>query len=252
MQAYGSGFARVYSRLWGDYSKRIGPRILEFYAGTAAGQARAPVLDLCCGAGHLALLFLEAGFPVTGIDLSEHMLEHATKRAKRHVKAGAASFKQADVSRFTVDGEFGLAVSTFDSLNHLSSLQALQSCFTSVSAAVRKRGLFIFDLNTRRGLMHWNNMSVQENDDSVLITRGIFDQSSERAHTRISGFLENADGLYERFEETVYNTAFECELVKESLLGTGWKKVLITAPVDLTTAAEDPEGEPRVFFIARK
>ena len=60
MQAYGAGFARVYSRLWGDYIKRTGPRILESYAGTAAGQAKAPVLDLCCGAGHLALQFLEA------------------------------------------------------------------------------------------------------------------------------------------------------------------------------------------------
>jgi len=81
MQAYGKSFARVYDLKWSGFTRQVAPAILDFYAGTPIGEKNKSILDLCCGAGHMAVFFLEKGFKVVGIDLSEHMLGFARKRA---------------------------------------------------------------------------------------------------------------------------------------------------------------------------
>jgi len=43
------------------------------------------------------------------------------------------------------------------------------------------------------------------------------------------------NGLYERFEETVFNTVFEMERVKKALLDVGWKNVYFARIQDLKT-----------------
>ncbi len=113
-------------------------------------------------------------------------------------------------------------------------------------------GTFVFDLNTRRGLLRWNNISVEESDEVVIITRGIYDGEGERAYTRISGFVREPDGRYERFGETVYNTVFDLQRVKQALLDTGWSEVYFARFPDLKTPIEEPEQEGRAFVIARK
>src|SRR5580698_3389587 len=49
-----------------------------------------PVLELGCGTGRITLALAEAGHPVTGLDISERMLERCTqKRARLPKQAGA-------------------------------------------------------------------------------------------------------------------------------------------------------------------
>ncbi len=141
-------------------------------------------------------------------------------------------------------------VSTFDALNHLENEQRLRRCFQCVCPL--SEGLFIFDLNTRVGLNRWNSIQVEENEDVTIITRGIYDGQGDRAWTRISGFLRTGEGLYERFEETAYNTAFELEGVKNTLLEIGWRKVHFSKLPDLKTPITEPEKEERVFMVASK
>ncbi len=224
MQAYGKSFARVYNLRWAGFARQVAPFLLDFYAATPPGQENKPVLDLCCGTAHLAVCFLEKGYQVVGLDLSEHMLHHARENLQQYIEAGKATLIQGNASNFTLDERFGLVVSMYDSLNHLENEAALRQCFQCVHAVCD--GYFIFDLNTRLGLRRWNNILVDDSDDELLIiNRGIFDEQSGRAWLKISGFLRLLNGLYERFEETVFNTAFEMEKVKQALLEVGWKTV---------------------------
>src|SRR5262245_49075991 len=151
MPGYSRAFAQAYQLRWGGFARQVTPRLLDFYASTRAGQQRRPVLDICCGTGVAAQGFLEAGYPVTGLDLSPHMLAFA--RANTAGQVGwHAHFIQADAAAFALDGQFGLAISLYDALNHLPDLQALRNCFHCTAAAVAPGGWFIFDLNTRLGL----------------------------------------------------------------------------------------------------
>lgn len=253
MQAYGRGFARVYNLLWTGFARQAAPAILGFYESAGLGQANAALLDLCCGSGQLAVYFLERGYRVVGVDLSPAMLSFARENAAKYVAAGQARFIQADAADFSLDEQVGLAVSTYDALNHLDGLPALKGCFACVYPSVVEGGHFIFDLNTRLGLRRWNNLLVDDSRDEVmLVTQGIFDPHSERAITRISGFVQIAGERYERFEETVYNTAFDLQAVREALLEVGWREVHFARLQDLATPLAEPEQEGRVFIVARK
>lgn len=251
MQAYGDGFARVYNKRWVSFARQVSPFLLEFYAGLPLAQSNRLVLDLCCGTGQLAVYFLERGYQVIGLDLSAAMLHYACENTQRFIDSGQARFVQADATDFTLEERFGLVVSTFDALNHLSDLQALQHCFGCVAAVTD--GYFIFDLNTRMGLRRWNSIEVDDSrEDMTIVNHGIYDVTSERAWMKVTGFVRNADGLYERFEQTAYNTVFAMDAVKVALLATGWQHVYFARLQDLKTPLEDPEAEGRVFVVAQK
>jgi SAM-dependent methyltransferase len=251
MQAYSKDFANVYNLRWSGFARQVAPLILDFYAATPIGLENKIVLDLCCGTGHLAVHFLEKGYRVIGLDLSDHMLHYARENARPYIESSRAAFIQGDAGNFTLDERFGLVVSTFDSLNHLENEQVLRRCFQCVYAV--SNGYFIFDLNTRRGLRRWNSIQVDDSDDEALIiNRGIYDGQSNKAWTKISGFLRLPDGFYERFDETAFNTVFEMAKVKEALLDVGWKNVYFARIQDLKMPLDEPEKEGRVFIVTSK
>jgi SAM-dependent methyltransferase len=248
MQAYNQGFAKVYNLRWTAFARTVAPHILSFYGGTPLGQDHHAVLDLCCGTGQLAVHFLEHDYRVVGLDLSEPMLSHARQNSLPYLTAGQAHFVQGDASQFTLDERFGLVVSTFDALNHLKDLAALRSCFGCVQAVCD--GYFIFDLNTRFGLKRWNSINIDDNDEIMIVNRGIYTEETGKAWARITGFVRQENGLFERFEETAYNTAFSMTDVKTTLLETGWKNIHFARIDALCTPLQEPELESRVFIVA--
>ena len=252
MQAYGRLFAKVYNQLWGDYTKRIAPLIHEYYDSISSCRNPKTILDLCCGTGQLSAFFLEHDYRVVGLDLSEDMLTYAREKVLHYIIAGQAKFVLGDAADFELDETFGLIVSTYDAVNHLPDLESLKGCFQSTFNVLEKNGHFIFDLNTTYGLKNWNNLSINPGDDVFLFNRGIFDENTVKAWTKITGFVRNDDGLYERFDETVYNTAFELKAIKECLLMVGFVSVFFAQGSDLAVPIDDPEKIGKVFVIAKK
>ncbi len=253
MQAYTAGFAKIYNLRWGGFAQQVAPLLRRFYETTPVCLKNQTVLDLCCGTGHLAAYFLEAGYNVIGVDSSEAMLTYARERALPYLVSGQARFIQADASHFTLDARVGLALATYDALNHLENAEALKSCFGCVFPLLEEGGLFIFDLNTRAGLRRWNGVNLDDSSgDLLLITRGIYDEAGGKAWTKITGFLKEEGGLYSRFDETAFNTVFDLAWVKEALLEAGWKEVTFALSTDLAAPLAEPEKEGRVFVVARK
>jgi SAM-dependent methyltransferase len=253
MQAYSAAFAQVYNLRWRGFAQHVAPLIIDFYAATPIGQVKKTVLDVCCGTGQLALHFLEAGYQVTGLDLSEPMLHYAQENTSRFVATGQARFIHADAAHFSLDDHFGLVVSTFDALNHLPDEAALRNCFRCVFSVLEANGLFVFDLNTAVGLRRWNAISMDDSSDEILlINRGIFDEEGDKAWTRITGFVRTLAGTYTRFDETVFNTIFNLEFVQAALLEIGWQEVYCARVEALKIPLTTPEAESRVFIVAHK
>ncbi len=251
MQAYSEEFARIYNSHWASFANQVAPMIRTFYESTPVGQTNRAVLDLCCGAGHLAAHFLEYGYHLVGVDLSESMLQYARKNNQKYVESGAADFLKADASEFSLDRQFGLVVSTYDSLNHLEHEEALLRCFRYVYEVCD--GYFIFDLNTKNGLARWNQTHIDESsEDAFIITRGSYDGQSDKAWIKVTGFTKLSSGAYSRFDETIYNTVFDMSRVREMLKQVGWKDVHFAHPRDLATSLADPEGYGRIFVVAGK
>lgn len=248
MQAYGETMAMAYDTIWGGYADRAGREILNHVRTT--GREGAPVLDVCCGAGQLAEIFLREGFSVTGIDLSESMLEKARQRCGSYVETERARFECHDASKFEVPGKYGLIVSTYDALNHLESITALESCFHCVRRAALPGAVFIFDLTTVKGLEEWNRITVTDKDHASVITRGMFDRESGRARKKFTGFLKLPSGLYQRFEETIFAVAHPVDAVRKALARAGFTGVRTSLLTNLGRELENPESEDRIMFVA--
>ena len=88
--------------------------------------------------------------------------------------------------------------------------------------------------------------------DSLIVDRGIYDGQGDRAWTKITGFVRTESGLYERFEETAYNTAFDLAWVRDALLQAGWRCVYLCRGDNLNLPVADPEAEEQAFFVAHK
>ncbi len=251
MQAYGPGFAQVYNKRWINFARQVAPYLFDFYAQSDQASSHRSVLDLCCGTGQVARYFLEREYQVVGLDLSAAMLHYARENTQPYLVSGQARFVQADATNFTLPDRFGLVISTFDALNHLPDLTALRQCFAAVAAVCD--GYFLFDLNTRVGLRRWNSIEVDDSrDDMTIVNHGIYDVTSDRAWLKVTGFVRNGEGLYEHFEQTVYNTIFAMSDVKTLLLETGWRDAYFARRQDLQTPLTDPEQEGRVFIVAQK
>ncbi|HET9648330.1 MAG TPA: class I SAM-dependent methyltransferase [Microlunatus sp.] len=247
-QAYGAGFAHVYNQEWGGFASEVAPLIRDFYLSNKADGRR--MLDIGCGAGHLARLFLESGFDLTGIDLSEPMLDEARATNQTWIEHGTARFYQADAAGFRVDGTFDLVLATNDVINHLPDQAALDRCFRSVTDVTATGGYFIFDLNTRTGLHRWNTLSAGERGASYIVQRGIYD-GGDRAHMLITGFVPDGPaGRYRRFDQAVYNTAFDLHTVQTLLTENGWAHIHFARADSLATPLAAPELEGRVFVVA--
>lgn len=252
MQAYNPAFAKVYNLRWTNFAQQVAPRLRAYYESTSLGQHNRMMLDLCCGTGQLAQHFLDNGYQVTGIDLSEGMLEYARGNNAAYILTEQARFIKGNAASFTLPERFGLVVSTFDALNHLPDLTELCSCFASVHQVLEEEGVFIFDLNTLEGLRRWTSITIEDQKDMMLVNRGVFDEHSGRAYTYISGFIRIGDNLYERFEETAFNTGFHLKDVEQGLLQSGFRAVRFCRLQDLNTPVEDPERESRIFVLAVK
>lgn len=249
---YGNTFAKVYNLMWGDFSKNIAPGLIKFYKNNCKSNSNM-VLDLCCGTGHLAKILLENDFEVIGIDISDDMLQYARENTKDYIDMGKAVFKKADASKFSLNKKVSFAVSTYDSLNHLDNMKILKSCFESVYDVLIPDCYFIFDLNTEKGLKsNWNSVNFMDEEEVTLLIRGMYDDKEKRGCNEITGFVLNENGMYEKFDELIYNTAFKLEDVKNSLESVGFKKVYFSQSDNLEIPIENPEKYYRVFVVARK
>ncbi len=251
---YGRVFAEVYEKKWTWFARQLAPKIESFYAATPIGRCNKSILDVCCGTGQLALYFLERGFSVAGVDFSEHMLAHARDAAAEWIETGKARLVQANATSFDVGAGYGLAVSTYDSLNHLPDIDALSACFRCIYRSLADDGWFLFDLNTDLAFRtDWNGVSVQDDEESMIVMRSIYDSVNRRAFMKLSGFVRAQDGRYDRFEEFVSETAFPLKEVKHALGDAGFSSVRCVDAADFGTPLDnDPETKKRVFLVAGK
>lgn len=252
-EVYGKIFAYVYNKKWTDFIEKTGPSILNFYSNQSVSKKNKRILDLCCGTGQLASIFLKKGYNVTGIDLSENMLYYAKENNKKYVKKSKAEFIKGNASDFSLNKKYGLVVSTYDSLNHLEDEKSLKKCFQLVYKVLSKGGFFIFDLNTLVGIKkNWRKTSFIDDQEMTIKIKGSFNEKENRGSTSISGFVRKKDGSYERFTEVIFNKCFEMYKVKKLLNKAKFEEIYFAKVDDLSKPIENPEEENRVFIIAKK
>lgn len=204
------------------------------------------VLDIGCGTGVLAQLFVEAGYQVSGLDLSEDMLAIASARLGQDVPLYCMSMHE-------LDGFHALDVVTIaiDSLNYVIEEVQVVETLKRVYDALRDGGQLFFDVHS---LYKMNDIFLDgpfTYDDGALCyiwhtEQGDFEHSVVH---QMTFFVETEQGLYERFDEEHFQRTFALEQYVEWLQSIGFSTVEVTADWTSNTPIEQSE---RVFIRAVK
>ncbi|MCU0861006.1 MAG: class I SAM-dependent methyltransferase [Methanomassiliicoccales archaeon] len=129
--------AKYYDVWYEDFTEDI-----EFYR-TLAERAGSPVMELMCGTGRIMIPLADAGFEVTGVDLSSAMLDRLSAkveliggRVERNIE-----IVEGDVRSFRLDKRYRLAIVPFNSFLHLTNRKDQIDALENVSGHLEKDGV---------------------------------------------------------------------------------------------------------------
>ena len=233
-------FADIYDRHWGDFARRVVPTLDSLGLGDLSTGDH--VVDVCCGTGQLAAALTGRGLRVTGVDGSGDMIGVARRNAPD------ATFLVADVREFALNTPAQMAVSTFDSLNHILELEGLEQAFRCVAGALEPGARFVFDLNTDKTFCaNWHGTFVIDDDPDLVIARSEYDPEDRLGSVNIT-MMTRDGGLWRRRDLELTQRAYARDEVEMALHRAGF------VDVESRDAADVMEnGQPgRPFYVAAR
>lgn len=184
---------------------------IDFYV-QAALDAAGPVLEVGCGTGRVLLPTARAGIPITGLDLSEYMLDvcrTALNEEPAEVKE-RVTLVQGDMREFDLGQTFDLATLPFRPFQHLLTVEDQVSCLTTIHKYLKPGGKLILDL-FNPSLTHLTRDNIGEEVDvepefitpegirvsrcNKTVSRDLFNQTNE---VELIYYLTHPDGREER------------------------------------------------------
>jgi SAM-dependent methyltransferase len=120
---------------------------VEFYL-QAAREGGGPVLEAGCGTGRILIPTARAGIEITGIDLSEPMLDACRRKLQaepEQVQTGVR-LELADMRDFDLGRKFALVTTPFRSFQHLLSVGDQLSCLDCFRRHLEPGGRLILDI----------------------------------------------------------------------------------------------------------
>jgi SAM-dependent methyltransferase len=135
-------YSVYYDLLWADKQDDV-----PFYLAMAK-ETGGPVLELACGTGRVLLPLARTGFDVTGIDLSQAMLDKLQAKLDkepREVQARVA-LKCADMRDYRFSQEFKLVFCAFNSFLHMMTTDDQLACLRSVREYLADDGRLVIHI----------------------------------------------------------------------------------------------------------
>jgi trans-aconitate methyltransferase len=136
-------FAKVYDRMmdnipyeeWKQYLMQL---FFEYDVPPCA-----KITELGCGTGVMTRLLSDEGFAMTGVDISEEMLNVARGNSGSDI-----TYINSDMRSFEINEKQDAIISICDSMNYLLTNDDLYRTMVAAHSNLKGNGVFIFDLKT--------------------------------------------------------------------------------------------------------
>jgi SAM-dependent methyltransferase len=178
------------------------------------------VLDVACGTGTMTQMLAREGFKMSGVDISQPMIQVARAKAAR--ARLPIDYFVADASDMDIGEKFDAALSFFDSLNNILEAERLASAFRCIADHIEPGGSLVFDVNTEYAFKM--KMFDQENKRANAKLRyewkGDWDPLTRLIVVHMKFWLADQE-----FEEVHVQRAYSDDEIREMLLQAGFAKV---------------------------
>lgn len=238
-------FASVYDAImddslydqWTDFSLRHFPK------------GKKKLLELACGTGIQSIRFKEAGFDVTGLDLSREMLDLAQKRSQ---KAGLdIPFLEGNMLDLSSLGQFDMVTCYSDSICYMEDEVEVGQVFQEVYQHLNEGGVFLFDVHSTYQMDEvFPGYSYHENaEDFAFVWDTYADEPPHSIVHELTFFVQEEDGRFSRVDEIHEERTYDLLTYDVLLEQAGFKKVKVYADFE---DKEPTETSARWFFVAEK
>lgn len=171
---------------------------LNFYMREAK-NTRGSVLEVACGTGRILLKLLAEGIDVTGIDISQGMIDTLSEKAKK-LGLNPDVFK-ADMLDFKIDKKFKLIIVPYRSFLHLKSDDERKKVLTNFKNHLDKNGRLIlhtynpsqedYEMTDQLHKFASENLTDPKGENYTLDWFLKYDPKSKMAHYEIELTLKN-------------------------------------------------------------
>lgn len=121
------------------FSPEVLDPAVEFLARLAG---TGPALEFAVGTGRVAIPLTARGISVTGVELSEPMVD----QLRRKTDAATVPVVVGDMARTRVPGEFSLVYLVWNSISNLQTQREQVECFRNAARHLRSGGRFVVEL----------------------------------------------------------------------------------------------------------
>lgn len=184
------------------------------------------ILDLACGTGHHSIFFAKSGYGVTGVDLSEKMLQIARKNAEgvttvKFLKAGFL-----DVSPKLKD-RFDAVICLGNSLPHLLSQKDLKKTLLNIYNLLNPGGIFIlqnrnYDKIIKKKIRFMAPNITERNGEKIVFFR-ILDFLKEKVLFNLVTFRQRQGKWSFQTKSTLLRPILRKD-IENFLIGQGFKQ----------------------------
>ncbi len=240
-------FASLYDELMNDFDYESWANYIEMIF-EKYGKAPKNLLEMACGTGNLSYFLAKRRYNLVCFDLSEDMLSKAYKKLNRYKNV---KLLELDMTDFNINKKFDSVISICDSINYLTDIDDLYSCFKNVYNHLDEDGLFIFDVNSYYKLKNiiGNNTFVEDRDDIFYTWQNYFDEETDICEFYLTFFKRQGENLFNRFDEEHHERAYKIESIIELLRKVGFKSIDYYNAFTFDNAGDKDE---RINFVAIK
>lgn len=236
-------FAQLYDALMDDVDYDAWTAYLTGLSG-CADNAALRVVDVACGTGNITLRLAQAGFTVTGVDLSESMLSLAQQKAAR---AGLQiPFVRQDMRKLSLHRAADLLICACDGVNYLPQGGA-KDFFASAFACLKPGGQLLFDIRSPWELRSMDGQLYGEDrPDAAYLWSNHLTPHGDVLQMDLTFFTPAHDGLFRRFQEEHRMRLYSIDVLLSELRAAGFEARAYGFLTD-----QPPKGdEARVQFHA--
>jgi SAM-dependent methyltransferase len=163
-----------------------------------------PILELACGTGRITLLLAQAGYEITGIELSPEMLEIAQEKLQQLPEEvqSRVSLNHADITDFHLKRRFAMIIIPW-SFKYLLTTDDQLACLRQVREHLADDGVFILDLYPREVIdMGEKDSQTVEVDGATIRRTSVYSTNilTQLRHTASVIDVAYSDGRVEHVE----------------------------------------------------
>lgn len=201
------------------------------------------ILEVACGTGTVAAELQKQGYNVTGLDISQNMLD----KAKKNMKSWSELILW-DMTDFNLDKKYDVILCNYNSICHLLTWDAWQKFFTQANNHLEKDWLLVFDIVT---LFEFENITKEFAqfytfwEDNVCMEMfkkpGMFEWL-------VKIYEKAEDGRFDLTTEIVQENSFPISKIEKELKAQ-WFKVAEKTDFHYWEVTAQSE---RVYFMCKK